>query len=342
MMEYIQCSHCQKKYSVNDKVRASAGKKIRCKACEKPFEIVVLDVQEKTPEIKQIDAPIVEIKQVDAPVVENTQPQPVEVQPIEVQVVEVQPVEVPIEEKETTVSDDNETEEVVKEPSASTPKKKEQKPAESLEEKVSQKRRSRFYLISIVLAVLMLAVAGGLAYLYIENPDMFDSWSSQMASEQQEQTEVVTEKDVSAVIEMQRPQSPESFGPMPTPVGEAFGPKLPSEMAGPPMPEYSAVEPKKKEYRDFIEESTACTQAAAQQWMVDYLIQNMRYSTDEYLEMLDQSSKHSDTMRNSCKDKALIHEMTAAAKEGVKPFWIQEEINVLQKQQLDEIGGAAY
>jgi len=42
-MEYIQCSHCNKKYGVNDKVRAAAGRNITCKACGNPFEIVLFE-----------------------------------------------------------------------------------------------------------------------------------------------------------------------------------------------------------------------------------------------------------------------------------------------------------
>jgi len=40
-MEYIQCPHCRKKYSVNDKVRAASGRTIRCKGCNEPFEITI-------------------------------------------------------------------------------------------------------------------------------------------------------------------------------------------------------------------------------------------------------------------------------------------------------------
>jgi len=42
-MEYIQCSHCHKKYGVNDKVRAATGRIITCKGCGKPFEIELFE-----------------------------------------------------------------------------------------------------------------------------------------------------------------------------------------------------------------------------------------------------------------------------------------------------------
>ena len=42
-MEYIQCSHCQKKYRVNDQVRAAVGRMVSCKDCGHPIEIVIID-----------------------------------------------------------------------------------------------------------------------------------------------------------------------------------------------------------------------------------------------------------------------------------------------------------
>ncbi|MDX8397359.1 MAG: zinc-ribbon domain-containing protein [Mariprofundaceae bacterium] len=46
-MQFIQCPQCDKKYGVNDKVSAAAGKKISCKACGKSFEIVILEQPKK-------------------------------------------------------------------------------------------------------------------------------------------------------------------------------------------------------------------------------------------------------------------------------------------------------
>jgi len=40
-VEYIQCQHCRKRYAVSDKLRAAAGRKIRCKHCQQVFEIVI-------------------------------------------------------------------------------------------------------------------------------------------------------------------------------------------------------------------------------------------------------------------------------------------------------------
>jgi len=42
-MEYIQCSHCHKRYRVNDQVRAAAGRMVTCKDCGNPTEIIILE-----------------------------------------------------------------------------------------------------------------------------------------------------------------------------------------------------------------------------------------------------------------------------------------------------------
>lgn len=49
-MEYIQCESCHKKYGVNDKVRAAAGRSITCKACGKTFEITIFETPSQATE----------------------------------------------------------------------------------------------------------------------------------------------------------------------------------------------------------------------------------------------------------------------------------------------------
>ncbi len=40
-MEYIQCTHCHKKYRVNEQVRAAEGRMVTCKDCQHPIEIII-------------------------------------------------------------------------------------------------------------------------------------------------------------------------------------------------------------------------------------------------------------------------------------------------------------
>jgi len=52
-MEYIQCSHCNKKYASNDKVRAASGRSIQCKGCGESFKIVIFETPEASPKKPQ-------------------------------------------------------------------------------------------------------------------------------------------------------------------------------------------------------------------------------------------------------------------------------------------------
>jgi len=56
-MEYIQCTHCNKKYGINDKVRAAVGRNIACKGCGESFEIVIFETPTpSTPQESQASA----------------------------------------------------------------------------------------------------------------------------------------------------------------------------------------------------------------------------------------------------------------------------------------------
>ncbi len=52
-MEYIECTHCGKRYAVNDKIRASEGEFARCKNCLEKFMIVVQDSKERDEDTKE-------------------------------------------------------------------------------------------------------------------------------------------------------------------------------------------------------------------------------------------------------------------------------------------------
>lgn len=73
-MEYIQCSHCNKKYSLNDKVRAAAGRTIPCKGCGESFEIVLFETP--TASAPEVSQPAVEKEPVKAGVDETNDHKP--------------------------------------------------------------------------------------------------------------------------------------------------------------------------------------------------------------------------------------------------------------------------
>ena len=46
-MEYIECTHCGKRYAANEKIHASEGEFVRCKNCLEKFMIVVHDSEKR-------------------------------------------------------------------------------------------------------------------------------------------------------------------------------------------------------------------------------------------------------------------------------------------------------
>jgi len=63
-MEYIQCSHCHKKYGINDKIRAAAGRQITCKHCQQAFEITIFETP--SPSLPNEKKPVVESTNITA------------------------------------------------------------------------------------------------------------------------------------------------------------------------------------------------------------------------------------------------------------------------------------
>jgi len=53
-MEYIQCTHCGKRYEVSEQIRAAAGQFTTCKSCHEKF-LIVVHSGEKQKEIKDED-----------------------------------------------------------------------------------------------------------------------------------------------------------------------------------------------------------------------------------------------------------------------------------------------
>ncbi|MDQ7002982.1 MAG: hypothetical protein Q9N02_09920 [Ghiorsea sp.] len=53
-MEYIQCTHCGKRYEVSEPIRAAAGKFTACKACDEKF-LIVVHSEKKLQEIEDED-----------------------------------------------------------------------------------------------------------------------------------------------------------------------------------------------------------------------------------------------------------------------------------------------
>lgn len=49
-MEYIQCTHCGKRYEVSDQIRDAAGQFTTCRSCDEKFLVVIHSGKKHTPE----------------------------------------------------------------------------------------------------------------------------------------------------------------------------------------------------------------------------------------------------------------------------------------------------
>jgi hypothetical protein len=60
-MEYIECTHCEKRYAVNSQIKASEGEFAKCKSCHDKFLIVIHDsekIEANQPDEDEFDATI--------------------------------------------------------------------------------------------------------------------------------------------------------------------------------------------------------------------------------------------------------------------------------------------
>jgi len=73
-MEYIQCTHCSKKYGINDKVRAAAGRNITCKGCGESFKIVIFETP--TPSMPKANQAAAKNESLEPTVKERSSTQP--------------------------------------------------------------------------------------------------------------------------------------------------------------------------------------------------------------------------------------------------------------------------
>jgi len=148
-LEYIQCPQCEKKYTVNDKLKAATGKQIRCKHCQQAFEIVIHD-DSRAPE-PQINS---------EPVVSN--------QPAEAQSASRSDNQAPSSDLSETSEQDSRKEEPepAKAGEDQTPSE-EKKKAPSANKKVNVQA-----LISMVLGVILICASVG-GYLFLNKPELF-------------------------------------------------------------------------------------------------------------------------------------------------------------------------
>lgn len=326
-MEYIQCPHCQKKYNVNEKVRAASGKSIRCKSCQESFEITIFS----TP-----------------------------VAPSEVENPESKPSNTPSSEAKPTDQSDGETSETEED-------KAEEEPNASVKKEPEQKNIIQIAVTLILGLALIagLIFAYQLSQTpqrpKVEPPRVAEPVVREpVVTPATPQPEMKQEKSAPLPESSGKSTSPETGGDdelakelseatasaSPEPTEEAMPDKLIAETpsSDPAITDSTATEPsatKTKASEEIASRtvtenalagapenpSDACKLAATDQWFIDYMITHGSLSGSEYIRMLDESSSKTEKVRTACNDKYLSSKITDAARQDIKPEWIRTEIN---------------
>jgi len=292
VLEFIQCPHCQKQYTVNDRLRKAVGKKIRCKYCSQPFEIKIQAAADIT---KTQDVAV------EAAQSESIQFGAQKVEP------EVDVIITPSEhahKPDVLQSGGSPASEEQQE--VSVTKKKEAKKGTPAKKKINIQ-----LLITILLSVsLVVAVS---IFLLSDKVDLLGSSA---------------EKDVQSIIP-QELIKPLEFGlPIQKEAPAAYKEKVktiakePVRMAAEQAERGAVKEPLAKHVL-----AQVCKDISADYWIRSHTLATARLDTATYMKLLDQNLEQAAEIRKLCKDKSLIGQLAKAARSASKPAWIQQEIN---------------
>ncbi len=78
--------------------------------------------------------------------------------------------------------------------------------------------------------------------------------------------------------------------------------------------------------------SQDCKEAAANKWLLDYIMEHGNPSYEQTLEVIRQVSVFSKAIRIFCGDNRINNEILQSAKQGTPPLWIDSEISKLLAQ----------
>ncbi len=327
-MEYIQCPHCQKKYGVNEKVRAASGKNIRCKACQESFEITIF----------------------------STPAAPVESDVSEV----ISSEKKPSEKTEAEVAAKSETSEITDETETSSKNEPETKNVLQIaltavlalvliaglivayqlsqspqSPKAEAPKRVDPFTRPVVREPVIAPATSQSGTDRKEDQGGADTTAGIPKPEQDNGSELARElKEATAITE---PETSEKALPEPLPVTEAPAAQLKPTESPASEPSATAVQPQEEKaplttVNKTIDDapdnpSDDCKLAATDQWFIDYMITHGTLSGTEYVRMLDESSGKTEEVRNACKSKYLASKIADAARQGIKPEWIRAEID---------------
>ncbi|MDQ6998456.1 MAG: zinc-ribbon domain-containing protein [Mariprofundus sp.] len=325
-MEIIQCPHCQKQYAVSDALRAAAGKKIRCKHCKTPFEIIIQSrPKSKNPEsevppsepnsaapkstepkqttsTKPEDNDLFEFTQYSNESEDDSGEQPLAQ-------INNEDTELSKRTKQETPEQTNTSEENVDTEKEHTKKTTKPKPA--------KKTLNIQLLITIALATVLLIASVAAAYLFIAQSEI----SSQPPKKAEKS--IVTD-------ELFKPIEVKIADPKPQPAvkEKPAAPTLPKPTSKASTDPTLTAKPIQKAAKTF-NPSQVCKDVSAEYWVRSHTLATASIDTATYMKLLDQNLAQADQIRRACKDKALVGIISKAARTGDKLAWIKHEISSL-------------
>jgi len=293
-MEHIQCPHCNKKYGANEKIKAAAGKKIRCKHCQEIFEIVI---QQATTS-------------------DTVQHSPSDTSPDRAS--ESQSERAPESDKRPNTEKQPETDN-------QQSKKEEEKPAKKKTVKkqpVKKKSVNIQLVISIVLAAILL-IGGIIALLYFNNPDLFKPTPKHESS-------TITLPAIPNIDPFAKPAMPDPVNHESEQTEPDTPPLENKNTADTSANERTSMQPKSSK-AELAEGgppkiTQVCKDVAADHWIRTHKLAHRQMSSETYIKLFNQGIDQTAEVRKLCKDKSLVARLTAAAQKEVIPDWIRVEI----------------
>jgi len=297
-LEFIQCPHCQKKYTVSNQLRAAAGKKIRCKHCSEGFEIQIQQASNSP-------APIAPEAVPEKPVVNTTNNAANEASIDEpTKSIQASVHEQPLQQKKEYKQEEKPAE--GKKPNAAVVKK-------------TTKKLNIQLLITIVLLIVLIAGAIG-AYLFFNKDSLF-------ADSSNTHTKTIIPHDLIKPIDIKLP------APGVTKKTPSIEQKAVQQAKAKPLEPVQKERPKAmpepmKKTSDKPPLSQVCKDISADYWVRSHTLATASMDTSTYMKLLNQNLEQANEIRKLCNDKRLIGKIAKAARENQKPTWIAAEISL--------------
>ena len=321
-MEFIQCPHCQKQYVVSDKLRAAAGKKIRCKHCKQPFEIIVQT--HSAPTRPEPEATLSEQKPSAPTATESKQAKSKDDDLFDLSkynsesYFDFSETAQNLESKKDVALPGASEATAIDAPEAPTATDKDTKKA-VVKAKPGKKPFNIQLLITIALAIALL-IAAVAAYLFLTQPELF------RATSKKAEKSIVTEALFKPIeIKIADPKPEPAIKEEPVRIAAAKQaepmPKTAIKSTSHPKPEQRAAQPFKS--------SQVCKDVSAEYWVRSNRLATASLDTATYLKLLDQNLVQADEIRRACKDKKLVGIISKAARTDNRPDWIKQEINTV-------------